>query len=169
MAISSVVLVADNAGIDTVGAELVFMPGGSYPATAEMALYVREQPVPSAVPGLLDRITGAAAGPPDRVVPAITDVRLTYGRLTRDSQPPRIEPADHWLRELSFSASYVRDSWRVVDGVPRLLLAVSAGLRDNSPPGDMPDDGFVAHLDAQALCIWTRQPAGFRIIGRPRR
>jgi hypothetical protein len=38
-------------------------------------------------------------------------------------------------------------------------LISSAGVRDNTPPGEQsqPDDPFVAFLNVQAPCIWTTQ------------
>ena len=168
MGINSVVVVADNAGIDSSGVEFAFQPGGRYPSAAQMTLYVQNSPVPPLNATIIERLTGGTFGPPDRVVPAITDLQLTYGTLSSDSQPPRIEPAEHWVRELRFSAAYIRNSWRIVDGTAQLQIEVTAGLRDNTPSGDEPDDPFVAYMYVQALCIWTRQPRSIRFVGRLR-
>ena len=164
MSISSVVVVADNQGIDTTGVEFAFVPGGGYPAEAVMTLTVSRPPWPPQTPSLLDRLRGAAYGPPDYVVPAITTVKISYGTFVEGTSPPPIDPAEHWIRELKFDAWYVRDSWQIQHGIPQVTIGVTAGLRDNSPSGDEPDDPFIAFMDAQALCIWTRESVGLGTI-----
>lgn len=158
MTINSIVVVADNTGIDTVGVDLSFAPGNAYPAEATLRLYVRDQPFPR---------TGA----PTRVVPAIQSVHLTYGHYGAGQIPPPLEPDEHWLRELSFSVWYRRGSWRVTGNEATVDVGVSAGLRDNTPPGadSPPDDPFVAHVNVQALCIWTQSKISLldRIRGLP--
>ena len=86
MALSSVVAVADNIGIDTSGVSLVFTPDSGYPATNDVQLTVRNQP-------LLSR-------QPDVVLPAVTSVSFTYGALEEGVQPPAVIPQEHWLREI---------------------------------------------------------------------
>lgn len=143
MGLSSVVVVADNIGIDTSGIQLPFTPGDTYPVGAAVQLTVRNQPFPP--------------GPPTRVVPVITAVALTYGRFGVGQDPPPIEPEEHSLRELAFDAVYRAGSWSASGNTATLDIAVSAALRDNSPSGEdsAPDDPFIASLEVRAICIWT--------------
>jgi hypothetical protein len=149
MAVSSIVVVADNLGIDTVGIDLAFAPGNPYPVEGDVRLYVQGQPFP--------------LRPPTSVVPAITNVHLSYGHFGEGQIPPPLEPDEHWLRELSFGAWYIAGSWRAAGNEATVDIGVSAGLRDNSPPGEQspPDDRFVASITVQALCIWTEASLTF--------
>ncbi len=144
MAISSVVVVAEDMGTDTIGAELAFTPGQRYPVEQVLRLYVQGQPFP--------RI-----GSPNRVVPAIVRVQMSYGRYNERRVPPTLEPDEHWLRELAFDATFRPGSWRVNGNQASVDITISAGLRDNTPPGQQsePDDTYVAHIVVKALCIWT--------------
>jgi hypothetical protein len=150
MPISSVVVVADSLGIDTAGIQLAFTPGDPYPVEGRLRLYVHDQPLPQ-------------PQPPTRVVPAIQNVHLSYGRLGEGQQPPPLEPDEHWLRELSFNVSYVNGSWQVSGNQAHVDVVVRAALRDNTPSGESsePDDPFVAFVDVQALCIWTTRTFSF--------
>ena len=158
MALSSVVAVADNIGIDTSGVSLVFTPGSGYPATNDVQLTVRNQP-------LLSR-------QPDVVLPAVTSVSFTYGALEEGVQPPAVIPQEHWLREIFYSTAYRRGSWQASGATGTLVIDVEAGLRDNSPSGsDPPDDAFVCSLEVRAVCIWTETtPSPLdQLIGEVRR
>lgn len=144
MTFNSIVVVADDLGLDTVGIDLAFAPGDPYPIEGRVRLWVQDrQPFP--------------LRPPTRVVPTITNVHLSYGRFGGGQTPAPLEPDEHWLRELSFGASYIAGSWSAAANEATVDIRVSAGLRDNTPPGEHspPDDPFVAHITVQALCIWT--------------
>jgi hypothetical protein len=65
-------------------------------------------------------------------------------------------PDEHWVREVSFSADYVPGSWHVAGGQGSLEVAISGGIRDNTPANG-PDDAFVAYLRVQAICVWTTE------------
>jgi hypothetical protein len=158
MALSSIVAVADNIGIDTSGVTLLFTPGSSYPAAGEVQLTVREQPVLSRQP--------------DVVLPAVTSVSFTYGELEEGVQPAPVIPQEHWLREIFYDTAYQQGSWRVSGNTGTLMIAVQAGLRDNSPSGsEPPDDPFVCSLEVRAVCIWTETtPSPLdQLIGEVRR
>ena len=119
MAISSVVAVADNDTIEGGGAQFAFVPGDPFPISQNVALTVRQQPfLPQA---------------PSRVVPAITSVSLSYGRLTDNQSPPSVIPEDHYLRMFSFDAGYVQGSWQASGSTATLRIGLTAALRDNSP------------------------------------
>jgi hypothetical protein len=141
--ITSVVAVADNIGFEGGGIQLAYTPGDAYPLSGRTRLFVRGQPFPAAAP--------------TRVVVAVTSLWLSYGRFGEGSQPPPLEPDEHWLRELAFDAGYRQGSWAVSGNEASIDVNVSFRLRDNTPGGEdsEPDDPFVAFLDAQALCIWT--------------
>lgn len=148
MAINSIVVVADNTGDDTSVNDLSFTPGSRYPVEGTLRLTVQDQPFPR---------TDA----PTRVVPAIQTVLFSYGHSSEDptEHTAAFVPDEHWLRELTFSATYVSDSWRVAGNQATVDIRVSAGLRDNSPAGEHspPDDPFAAHVEVRALCIWTEE------------
>jgi hypothetical protein len=155
MTISSVVAVAElpwqREAINSI--DLSFGPRDSYPAVRPVHLEIRDQPIP--------------AGPPTRVVPAITGVWLSYGTSSNrlnDAPDPAFEPAEHWLRELLFYAFFDRGdpmapNYRAVGDWASVTVGIGAGLRDNSPPGldSEADDAFVAHVTVKALCIWTQE------------
>jgi hypothetical protein len=160
VAINSVLVVADNIGIDTSGIQLAFLPGDQYPVRGVVRLFVRGQPFPPPTPAFrLGWWSTGLSGPPTRVVPTISSVHLSYGRLGQGQAPAPIEPDEHWLRELTFNASYVRESWEVHGDEATVDIQIEAGLRDNTPPGEqsVPDDPFVVFMNVQALCIWTAQ------------
>jgi hypothetical protein len=143
MGITSVVAVADNIGIEGGGLDVVYTPGDPYPPSGQTRLFVRDQPFPH--------------DPPNRVVVAVTSVCLSYGRFGEGSQPPPLEPDEHWLRELGFDAGYRQGSWAVSGNEASIDVGVTCRLRDNTPGGEQsePDDAFVAHVDLEGLCIWT--------------
>jgi hypothetical protein len=149
MSITSVVAVADLRGIEGNALSFAFEPGDRYPVQEVVHLYLHDQPFPSTEP--------------TRVVPTFAGVTVSYGRELGGQSPPRVDPADHYLRELTLNADYHRgpDSWHVDGSGARVAVQVSVGLRDNSPPGidSPPDDPFVAWLRLEALCIWTTQTA----------
>jgi hypothetical protein len=145
----------------------LFYAGDEYPASALVTLEIRDQPVPR-------------PHRPTKVLPAITGVRVTYGDFPNrttdihtaatDMPIADFEPDEHWLRELRFSAfhpptswaEYDREGWYWIDpedGMPKLRVHVTAGLRDNTPAGlrSNADDPFGAQIDVQALCIWTTE------------
>ncbi len=147
MAITSIVVVADDETIEGGGATLEFTPGNTYPVRANHPLYVRNQPFP-------------ASGEPTRVVSSIVSLWLSYGHYDHGNgvaqQPPPFVPDEHWVREVTFSADYVPGSWQVAGGQASLQVALSGGIRDNTPANG-PDDAFVAYLRVQAICIWTTE------------
>lgn len=147
MSISSVVAVADLRGVEGDTISFSFEPGDHYPVREVVHLYLRDQPFPQTEP--------------TRVVPTFAGVTVSFGRELGGQLPPRVEPADHYFRELALDADYRRgpDSWHVDGNEARVALEISVGLRDNSPAGmdSPPDDPFVAWLRLEALCIWTTQ------------
>jgi hypothetical protein len=148
MAITSIVVVADDQTVEGGGATLEFTPGGGYPVAANHPLSVKQQPFPHTEP--------------TRVVPSIVAARFSYGQFKPPDgvgqQPAPFEPEEHSFREVSFSADYVEGSWQVIDNQGVLRVTISGGLRDNTPSGDAePDDPFIAYLRVQAICIWTTE------------
>ena len=149
MAITSVVVVADDDTIEGGGVTFAFTPGDGYPIGGPHQLFVRNQPFPR-------------PGPPTRVVPSIVAARFSYGHFDTGNgigqQPAPFETDEHSFREVSFSADYVPGSWQVVGEQGSLQVNISGGLRDNTPSGDAePDDPFIAYLRVQAICIWTTE------------
>lgn len=147
MAITSVVVVADDETVEGGGSTLEFTPGDPYPVGGTQQLRVRQQPFPR-------------PGPPTRVVPSIVEVQLSYGHFQSSDgvQPAPFQADEHSFRELRFSADYVPGSWQVVGDEGLLQVRISGGLRDNTPSGDAePDDPFIARLRVQAICIWTTE------------
>ncbi|HEY3764101.1 MAG TPA: hypothetical protein VGL44_03000 [Gaiellales bacterium] len=143
MALSSVVAVADNLGIDTSGVTFWFTPGDPYPPAGQVQLSIRNQPFLPQEPSM--------------VVPAVTSVSFAYGAPEAGVQPPPLIPQDHYLRELFYDTSYRQGSWSVSGNTATLLIDAEAGLRDNSPSGDSPpDDAFRCVLQVRAICIWTQ-------------
>jgi hypothetical protein len=144
MALSSVVAVADNGGIDPQTGPFAFVPGDAYPPSKTIELAIRDQPF--------------LRSAPTAIVPAVAGASVTFGTLEQGTQPEPIIPQEHSLRELFFDATYMLGSWNGAGSTPTLRVNVSAGVRDNTPGGDdPPDDPFVWFVAVRAICIWTQE------------